>query len=168
MGARDPAVEQRPERSEIARRFVEFGESARGYSPLYARLAARVAGDPDLVALVADARPGQRRPTLLFAAVQYLLLGGAEHRLRDHYPSVTGAAGNRAGDEDCDQAWSAFRDFCLSHRDELVEIVSTHNTQTNEVARCAGLYPVLRLAGRLAGGPLALARSGVVPDSTCG
>ncbi|HEX5495769.1 MAG TPA: DUF2332 domain-containing protein [Mycobacteriales bacterium] len=156
MGASNAATDHHPGPSEIARRFAEFGESNRNYSPLYSRLSTRAARDPDLVALLADARPGQRRPVLAFAAVHHLLLGGADHRLRRFYPSLGGGAG--AGDPD--DLWLAFRDFCLANRDELVEIVSSRNTQTNEVGRCAGLYPALRLAARLAGGPLALVEIG--------
>lgn len=152
----DPAIDYRPRRSELARRLVEFSESHREYSPLYSALSARAAEDRELLALLGDARPGQRRPVLLFAAVQFLLLGGADHELRDLYPTLRTAP----AEPDPGRLWSAFRDFCRSRRDELVEIVSSRNTQTNEVRRCAGFLPAVRLAGRLAGGPLALIEVG--------
>lgn len=147
-------TDHRPDRAELSRRFADFAAAQRGYSPLYSHLAGRFAEDPELLDLLAAARAGQRRPVLALAAVHHLVLGPArEHPLAAFYPSVGGDP--RAGDP-----WPAFRDLCLDHRDALVEIVSTRTTQTNEVGRCAGLYPALRLARRLAGRPLALVEIG--------
>jgi hypothetical protein len=61
----------------LADEFEFFAASqCAGRSPTYARLSRRVAADPELLALVGQAEPAQRRPTLLFAAIQYLLLRG--------------------------------------------------------------------------------------------
>lgn len=149
------ASAHRPDHAELVRRFTDFAEVHRDYSPLYADLADRIAADAELLGLLAEARPGQRRPVLIFAAVHYLLLDAtaSAHPLAAFYPSL-------CDDPQRGDAWPAFRDFCLEHRETLVELISTHNTQTNEVGRCSGLYPALRLARRLAGRPLALVEIG--------
>ena len=38
---------------------------------------------------------------------------------------------------------AAFHDFCLSQRAELLDLIATRSTQTNEVGRCAALLPAL-------------------------
>jgi len=103
--------------AELSRRFRVLGEiDCHGYSPLYERLAYAIAEDHDVLELLARARPGQRRPVLLLAAVNYL--GGM-----GEFPQ--------------------FRQFCLDHRDDVLGVVETRATQTNEVGRCATLLPVL-------------------------
>jgi hypothetical protein len=122
--------ENAPELAELARRFTLFAEvDCRDYSPLYERLSLEIAADDELLGLLARARPGQRRPVLFLAAANYL--GG----MRDP---------------------STFREFCLDHRDALVEIIETRATQTNEVRRCAVLLPVFWRAPA----PLALVEVG--------
>jgi hypothetical protein len=66
---------------EIFERFArdEFHSS----SPLYERLSNSVAKDPELLALAAQCRKGERIPNLLFAAVHYLLLKGTSHPSED-------------------------------------------------------------------------------------
>ena len=119
----------------LAQHFERFAQrEARASSPLYCRLASGVAGDKDLVALAAHARSG---PTtnLFLAAVHYLLLKGARHRLAEFYPTVSGSA-TIGGDPFPD-----FRVFCLEHVDEIRELLSTRKVQTNEVRRCGILLP---------------------------
>jgi hypothetical protein len=112
---------------ELARRVRSFAEvDCRGYSPLYERLALGIAGDNDLLELLARARPGQRRPVLLLAAVNYL--GGIRH-LR--------ASGTT-------NEFAPFREFCLDRRDDVLSIVETRATQTNEPGRSAVLLPLFR------------------------
>lgn len=121
-----------PDTEELARRFRSFAEvDCRGYSPLYERLALGTAEDNELLELLARARPGQRRPTLFLASVNFL--GGI--------------------DNDFDQ----FRSFCLDHRDDLLELIETRATQTNEVGRSAVLLPMFLRAGEA---PLALIEVG--------
>jgi hypothetical protein len=56
-----------------------------------------------------------------------------------------------------DEVADVFRAFCLGHRDELLELITTRSTQTNEVGRCAGLLPALATIATWYGGePLAL------------
>jgi hypothetical protein len=107
-----------PDLEELARRFTLFGElECRDYSPLYEELALGIAADVELLELLTRARPGQRRPTLFLAAVNYL-----------------GGAG----------PFASFRAFCLDNRDAILEIIETRATQTNEPRRSAVLLPLFR------------------------
>ncbi|MGW4959232.1 DUF2332 domain-containing protein [Nonomuraea sp. NPDC004186] len=104
-----------PTTVEQYRRFAS--REARGSSPLYEQLASGVAGDPDLIALLSGLPPAKRQPNLLFAAARYV-------------------AGTPAG-------YQEFRRSVLDHRDAVVATMLARRTQTNEAARCAGLYPLL-------------------------
>ena len=115
-------------------------------SPLYAELAYAVSEDPELLALAAHARRRQPPPNMLFGAVQYLLLRGAEHPLAAHYPIVSGKPRPMA------PAAPAFRDFCRVHAAEVAELVRTRRTQTNVVRRCTCLVPALSIVSREARG----------------
>jgi hypothetical protein len=103
-------------------------------SPLYRSLCRAVAADGYVLDLLAQRRPGQQASFLLFGAVHYLLLGGAEHPLADYYPSLRGAAAaDPAG------AGPALLDFCRAYRGDLEELIRTRLVQTNVVKRSAGL-----------------------------
>ncbi|MGP3933415.1 DUF2332 domain-containing protein [Nonomuraea sp. KM88] len=101
--------------AEEYRRFAAM--EARGRSPLYERLADGVAGDRELLDLLAGLPPAKRQPNLLFAATRYV-------------------AGTPAG-------YAEFRRSVLDHRDAVVAAMLARRTQTNEPARCAALYPLL-------------------------
>jgi hypothetical protein len=110
----------------IARGYRSFGRfDAAEESPLYARLAAAVADDAELLRFLADLPAGKRQPMLLFAALQYLHGSPpAPERLR---------------------AW------VLDDAERVRATMLVRATQTNEPARCAALLPVLaRLPGPLA------------------
>lgn len=98
--------------------------------PLYGRLALGCAQDPEIAGLLLAAQPGQQRPVLLFAAVHDLVLRHPESTLARWYASVTPPGALATGDP-----WPEFRRAVLDHRDELVPVVATHATQTNEVNR---------------------------------
>ena len=119
-------------------------------SPLYAELAYAVSEDPELLAIAARTRPRQPPPNMLFGAVQYLLLRGAEHALGEHYPIVSGTP------RPLEPAAGAFRDFCREHRGALVELVRTRRTQTNVVRRCTCLLPAFSRVANEAEGRLCL------------
>jgi hypothetical protein len=102
---------------------------------LYSELAFEIARDPELLALAAERQGNQPPPNMLFAAVQYLLLGGVEHELREHYPILAGGAKPKT------PAFPKFRDFCLTHRDEILHLVRTRWTQTCVLRRCVCLLP---------------------------
>lgn len=119
--------------------FRRFAEISATRSPLYARLAASIAGDADILALLRPAPEVQQRPVLLFAVVHSLLIGGAGAELAAHYPSLTAVP-------DSGDPFPAFRRFCLSHQAAIAERVATHTTQTNEIGRCALLLPAFEMA----------------------
>ncbi len=145
-----------PDAEQLARCRASFHRFARieapGLeSPLYAELAYGVSADQQLLALAAQKRPHQPAPNMLFGAVQYLLLRGAQHPLAAHYPIVCGAP------RPMQPAFPLFRDFCLEHREEIRALIGSRATQTNVVRRCACLLPAFSIAARESGGaPLAL------------
>ena len=115
-----------------------------GYSPLYARIARTVATSDDVLALLDDAPPRSHQPNVLLAAVHYLILGGLPHPLAAVY----------AGESDAEPG-PLFVDVCLTHRDEILELLATRHTNTNEVGRSAVIAPALTAVAARAGEPLA-------------
>ncbi|MBS1848594.1 MAG: DUF2332 domain-containing protein [Actinobacteria bacterium] len=115
---------------------TSFGELA-----LYARLASGCAEDPSIAGMLLSARPGQERPVLLFAAVHDLVLRNPDLPLAGWYRSVNSAEASATGDP-----WPTFRSTCLEHRDELVEVIASRSTQTNEVNRSTSLAVLLAAA----------------------
>lgn len=140
----------------LARKFHVFGrvEAPPLDSPMYAELSYGVSNDPQLLALAARTRIGQPPPNMLYAAVQYLLLGGIDHELRRHYPAISGEP--RPGEP----AFPAFRDFCLRHAERIAALLETRMTQTNVVLRCACLLPAFSMINQRTGQPLALLEVG--------
>lgn len=120
-----------------------FGRRA----PLYARLAAGFAGQPDVLAILAEAPAPQRIPVTLFAAIHDLLLADPEQELAQWYPNLTATPRT-------DDPLPAALAFCAEHRGDLVELVRTRTPQTNEIGRCAlllvGLDRVATEVGALA------------------
>jgi hypothetical protein len=139
--------------------------AARDGDSTYDVICRGIADDPDILALISEAPEHQRRPHLLLASVHFLLLGGVAHPLAAHYATVRwlldgGSAPDSegpvavAGDDIVDD----FKDFCLTHRSQLLELIAGRNTQTNEVGRCAALLPAFSViaAGYPDGQPLSL------------
>lgn len=126
-----------------------------GDAPLYVRFAEGVAEDEALKALALNARPGQPLANILFAAVHFLLLRGADDPLRRHYPNLNG--GRRVEGED---PFPLFAAFCERHRDALLPLIRSRVTNTNEVGRCGVLNAGFREVARLGGEPLHLIEIG--------
>jgi hypothetical protein len=134
--------------AELAAAFTHFATKRCGaYAPLYARLGVGIADDPGLLAIAANAAPGQSPPDLMLAAVHYLLAGDADDSLARYYPSLRFAAAT--GDPVPD-----FLRFCLQRRGELVELISSRRVHLPRGAgrfrTCAGAGPrslVWRRAG---------------------
>jgi hypothetical protein len=102
----------------IAERYREFAaEEARGRSPLYEEFAEGIAGDRDILALLATLPAEKQQPNLILAAVRY----------------VAGPAAD----------FAEFRRTVLDRRDEVLAVMRQRRTQTNEPARTAALYPLL-------------------------
>ena len=110
-----------------------------------------VAGDDGLIALMAGTPGDQRRPSLMFAAVNFLLASDPGSELAAYYP-IHG--GRRAVDGGLTPA---FRAFSGQHRDVLLKLLRERSTQTNEIRRCAALRLGLDHVQRQWPGPLALA-----------
>ncbi len=115
-----------------------------GTSPLYERLAQDIVSEPDVLALLLPAAPNDRLPHLLFAAVQYLMIGAGDDMLE--------TLGDRSTDH--------FVAWCRAHADELVRLIATRVVQTNEVGRCAGIMPCLAAVAEASGQPIALLEVG--------
>lgn len=122
----------------LARDFVRFADTECAREPLYDALCRIVARTPALIERLRVAPAVQRRPNLLLAALHDLVLGGADHPLAACFPSV---GGSRAPDEALSDD---LVDFCKRHAAALDERLATRATQTNEIGRCAVLWPALQ------------------------
>lgn len=142
---------------DLADHFEWFATWADGTSPLYARLARGVADDADLLELARAAREAQPPAHLLFGAVHFHLLRGADHPLRRFYPSCV----DDAIDPDAVDPFPAFREFALDRADDLRPVMGTRRVQTNAVRRCSALLPGFERVSRAVGRePLALVEVG--------
>lgn len=140
--------------SELAAQFRRFADVECQRSPLYRTLAQAIADDPSLLALAAKAT-STPIPNLFLASVHHLLLGGTPHDLSRYYPSLGGSFQEGAA------VLPSFRSFCLSHGDQILDILRSRCVQTNEVGRAAILLPALGLVAQRAGqAPLALIEIG--------
>lgn len=138
-----------PTLDDLAERFRDFGRvSTRTRSPLYTRLAAGIAEDRDILGLLHHAPETQQLPVLLFAGVHFLLLHDRSAALALHYPNLSPGA-TPAGDP-----VALFRSFALDNQEQLLQVLTTRNTQTNEVGRCTQFLPAFGLLEREVG-PLA-------------
>ncbi|MBG9794839.1 hypothetical protein ABD76_21085 [Paenibacillus dendritiformis] len=73
----------------LSHRFARFAQQeCAGSCDLYEHLALHIAADDELLRIASHGRPGQPVPNLLFGAVQYLLLSGADHELRRYYDGL--------------------------------------------------------------------------------
>jgi hypothetical protein len=126
--------------------WIYFADTSCGdYSPLYDRICRAVAASDDLLELIRKAPPQGHQPNVLLAAVHYLLMGGLDHPLAAVY----------AGTSDADPG-PLFVDLCLGQRDEVVHLLSTRHTNTNEVGRSAVIGPALTTVATALGSPLGL------------
>jgi hypothetical protein len=142
----------------LAQVFRWFGGDCHNESPLYERLSYAVAEDRELLGLSANSSPGQPPPNMLFGSVHYLLLAGMDHRLKDYYSDLSPSVKAPSG------AYGAFRDFCLGHREELGQLISTRLVQTAIVRRCACLLPAFAVVSGL-GGDRPLAQIEIGPSA---
>ncbi len=126
--------------------WTYFADTGCGeYSPLYDRICRTVAESDDVLDLVREAPPRGHQPNVLLGAVHYLLLAGLDHPLGAVY----------AGESDADPG-ALFVDATLTHRDEILHLLATRHTNTNEVGRSAVIGPALTEVAAHLGAPLAL------------
>jgi hypothetical protein len=134
---------QREQLADIWRYLADT--ACRGYSPLYDRICRTVADSDPVLDVVLDAPPASHFPNVLLGAVHYLLLGGLDHPLGAVY----------AGESDADPG-PLFVDLCLAHREEILDLLATRHTNTNEVGRAALIGPALTAVAERLGAPLGL------------
>ncbi|WP_242234920.1 DUF2332 domain-containing protein [Bacillus cereus group sp. BfR-BA-01316] len=127
----------------------------KGSSPLYEYLSIKISEDEEVLTLASYAQPGQPVPNLLLGAVHYLLLKGKEHSLKKYYQSLVENA-----DINFENAFYQFKDFCHVYREEIISLLQTKLVQTNEVRRCAYLYPSFCYIFNKVNKPLALIEIG--------
>lgn len=139
----------------LSRYFLAFAEKeCKGSSLLYEYLSIKIATDDHLLEICSTAGEGQPIPNLLFGAVHYLLLKGKEHQLKEYFPSIVG------NPKSYKESFEFFKDFCFKYRKEIESILITRLVQTNEVRRCAYLYPAFCATYEKARKPLALIEIG--------
>jgi len=131
----------------LARLFRWFADHECADEPLYDASCRIVASQPALMDLLAGASFEQQRPNLWLAAVHDLLLSGIEHPLQTYFASRGGTRAPDGALGDC------IADFAAQHAGALRECMATHTTQTNEIGRCAVLWPALQAIARRSGKP---------------
>lgn len=124
-------------------------------SPLYAVLARKVASDDALLGFAAKATPGQPPANLLLASVQYLLRADERAPLRAWYSTLGGTCAADDGDPG-----ALFEDFIWAHEGEILPLLSTKITNTNEVGRCGVLTVGFKFAADEARTPLHMVEIG--------
>jgi len=125
----------------LSERFRLFAETeCQDSSPLYAALCQGIAQDEALLDIAARSAPGQPVPNLLLASVHYLLSHQTSHALAGYYPTF---ATTPCPPTD---AFPAFRQFVSANREDVLSLLQTRLVQTNEVRRCAYLFPAISLA----------------------
>ena len=133
------------------RQFLHFAERECGEDPIYVALCRLLAQRPTALALLDAAPLTQQRPNLLLAAIHERVLDGAGGALAGYFPSV---GGERAPDADL---CVALDDVLGRERARIQGLVARRSTQTNEIGRCAVLWPLLaQVAAETGARPLAL------------
>ncbi|MBM7097601.1 DUF2332 domain-containing protein [Bacillus sp. H-16] len=126
----------------LSGRFVRFAEKeCKGSSQLYEKWSKEVSKDRQLLDLASNAGEGQPVPNLFFGAVQYLLL-------KEKEDGILGADFKR------------FKEFCIANKSEISRLLKTKRVQTNEIRRCAYLYPVFCSIFQQTAKPLSLIEIG--------
>jgi hypothetical protein len=126
--------------------------SAEMASPVYEALSVHIADSEKHLQALAHARQSNIR--LILSAVHHIVLLGATHPLCDYFPS---AGGSRLPDE---ELIGHFEDFIEQNAPEVERRLNDRGVQTNEVRRCAALWPAFTAASEVAGKPLALIELG--------
>lgn len=137
--------------TKLSQQFLNFAEKeCKGSSPLYEYLSMNIAKDQEMLELCLHARNGQPIPNLLFGAIQYLLFTAIDHPLKEYYPSLS------ENPKQCLQSFDCFKSFCQEHEAVIQSLLQTKLVQTNEVRRCAYLYPIFSYIFGKVKKPLAL------------
>ena len=138
-------VDERSGTARLAVRFRHFAQEDCPEEPLYEALCRIVADDPALLDLLSGVSDPQQRPNLWLAAVHERLLARPSHPLADYFPS---AGGHCAPDA---ELAACVKSFVAEHEPALRSRMRTQTTQTNEIGRCAVLWPALQAIAQRSG-----------------
>ena len=138
----------------IATYFRHF-RSEVASSPLYVELCPLLGVHPIVHAMCEMARPMQRRPNLVLAALHASVLRDPAHRLAGWFATV---GGERAPTDP--ELPGTVDHFLRERREELTGLIANGATQTNEVGRSAILKPALGLIHQETNKPLGLVEIG--------
>ncbi len=139
------AATLRPGAADWAPLFRKFAAEDCPEDPLYQALGRVLAAQPALLALMDEAPPEQARPNLYLAALHALVMAEPDSALARYFPSV---GGDRLPDAALD---GVLADFVRTHEPALRELLRHRATQTNEIGRCALLWPALQHLARVSG-----------------
>jgi hypothetical protein len=124
--------------AQVYRRFGESGDAEA--SPLYQRVAVALSESGEALRAI-EAVPARRRhPTVILAALHYLVLAGRAPALAAAYAAADG-----------DAAGAAAVDTLVRMADSVAAIAVRRKTRAGETGRCAVLYPAIAEAARRAG-----------------
>jgi len=138
----------------VIRSFQTFKEDCVESSPFYEFLVSEILQDEEILRLSMNTRKGQPIANMLLGAVHYILLRGVDHPLALYYPSISDRPKPK------EDMYPHFIDFCTVFRGEIVSLMQRKYIQTNEVRRCAYLYPVFSSIFANEDRPLALVEIG--------
>src|SRR5699024_10654501 len=138
----------------LANEFRIFSEDCIESSPLYQHLAESIAENEELLLFSQHVQQTQPAPNVLLGAVHYLLLQGAKHPLSTFYPSLSRFPKNNL------DAFPYFIDFYRQYKQDLIPLMQKKLVQTNEIGRCAYLYPVFCLISEKVARPLVMIELG--------
>ena len=124
-------------------------------SPLYVELCPLLGVHPIVHAMCEMARPTQRRPNLVLAALHASVLRDPAHPLAGWFATV---GGERSPADP--ELPNTVDHFLRERREELTGLIANGATQTNEVGRSAILKPALGLIHRETDKPLGLVEIG--------
>lgn len=123
--------------------FERFARTECAHEPVYVALCQLLAHRPDALAWLDAAEPMQQRPNLLLAALHDRVLAGAGGALAAYFPSA-------GGERPVDAGVAAALDELLDQQQGALQSAIAHNaTQTNEIGRCAVLWPALGEIARI-------------------
>jgi hypothetical protein len=146
--------------SEDPRAFADSFRDTADYlavrgSNLYAALLRGVAGDEAMLALARAAPDNHLPPHLLMGVVHFMVLREPDDPLARFYGSITETP------EPPDQAFGAFRRYCLDHADEIRSMLATRILQSNSPRRAGFVLPaMMRVAEQTGGAPISLIEVG--------
>jgi len=139
------------EREMLRNSFLKESTYFRVSSPLFSALARRSADDEDILSLCSANRPGQSAILLVFVAHFLLLKSPASApQLRQYFRSVTPTP------LPAEEAFPAFREFCLDRRSEVRDLISWRTVNTNLVEKASCLLPALQHVNRMSDEPMTL------------